>query len=140
MSMTQEISAEADFLLVKAKGTFSLEEAQRTFLEMLEAVARHKVTKVFVDGREVKGEPQTMERFYYGEFAANAVGNFAKCGVSLATQFAYVLQEPVLDPNRFGETVAVNRGMLIKVCSNPEEACGWLQIARARNPDDSGSK
>jgi hypothetical protein len=102
---------------------------------MLEAVARHKVKKVLFDGRKLTGEPETMERFYYGEFAAKAVVRFADRGVSLATKFAYVLEEPVLDPRRFGETVAVNRGMLVKTFDNLDDAFGWLGIAPANTPD-----
>ena len=65
---------------MSAVGEFSLEEAKRTFLEMLEAVARHKVRKVLFDGRGLAGEPKTMERFYYGEFVARAVAEFADRG------------------------------------------------------------
>jgi hypothetical protein len=35
----------------------------------------------------------------------------------------------VLDPKRLGETVAVNRGMNIKVFDNPEDARRWLGIS-----------
>jgi hypothetical protein len=35
----------------------------------------------------------------------------------------------MLDPARFGETVAVNRGMLVRTFENPEDALGWLDIA-----------
>jgi hypothetical protein len=135
MSMNLEICPESCFLRVTAMGNFSLEEAKRTFLEMLEAVARHKVKKVLFDGRTLTGEPETMERFLYGEFAAQTVRSFAPRGVSPATQFAYVLEEPVLDPGRLGETVATNRGMFVKVFDNPEDALGWLEIAPANKPD-----
>jgi len=114
-------------------GKFSLIEAKRTFLEMLEAVALHKTKKVLFDGRELAGKPETMERFYYGEFAANTVAGFADRGVSPATQFAYVLKEPVLDPRRFGETVASNRGMLVKAFDSPEDAREWLGLTPVNN-------
>ena len=135
MSLIQEISAEPDFLYVRAKGEFSLAEAQENFMAMLQAVAQHKVKKVLMDGRGVTGDPETLERFLYGEFAAESVAKFTKHGVALSTQFAYVLEEPVLDPDRFGETVAVNRGLIIKVFDALEDARQWLQIAPARNLD-----
>ena len=135
MSMKFELCPESDFLKVVVMGEFSLEEATRTFLEMLEAVARHKVMKVLFDGRGIAGEPKTMERFYHGEFAAQSVANFATRGVSRATRFAYIPDEPVLDPRRFGETVAVNRGMLIKTFDNLEDALGWLGAAPASKLD-----
>jgi hypothetical protein len=129
MSMELEICPEPGFLRVGARGEFSLEEARRTFLEMLEAVALHKVRKVLFDGRALAGEPMTMERFYYGEFAARSVANFASRGVSPATRFAYVLEEPMLDPERFGETVALNRGMRVRAFDNLEPARAWLDAA-----------
>jgi hypothetical protein len=98
MDIILEIRPESGFLHVGAMGEFSLQEAKRTFLEMLEAVARYKVKKVLFDGRRLTGAPKTIERFYYGEFAAYSVLNFRDRDVSPDTKFAYVLKEPVLDP------------------------------------------
>jgi len=126
LDMILEYAPNQGFLNVAAIGEFSLQEAERTFLEMLDAVARYKVEKVLFDGRSLTGAPDTMERFYYGEFAADSVFKFRDRGVSPYTTFAYVLKEPVLDPLRFGETVAVNRGMRVKVFDNLEDALRWL--------------
>ncbi len=76
------------------------------------------------------GDPALVERFYYGEFAAQAVERLrerASCDKN--PQFAYVLHEPVLDPLRFGETVAANRGMFVKAFDNLDEAVAWLGLA-----------
>ena len=135
MGMIVETRAEPGFLHVEAAGNFSLEEAKRTFLEILEAVARHRVEKVLFDGCKLTGNPTAMERFYYGEFTAKSVARFGDRGVSPVTQFAYILREPVLDLRRLGETVAVNRGMFVKAFDNLEDALGWLRIAPAKKPD-----
>ena len=127
--------AESGILFVDATGEFSLEEAKRTFLEMLVAISHNKVNKVLVDGRQLEGEPETMERFYYGDFAAQSVKRFTERDGSANIQFAYVLHEPVLDPQRFGEQVARNRGMFIKCFDNLKEALGWLGNPAARKPD-----
>jgi hypothetical protein len=82
MSMILEVAAASGFLRVSSMGRFSLAEAKRTFIEMLEAVARNKVGKVLFDGRGLVGNPKAMERFYYGEFAAKSVAEFADRGVS----------------------------------------------------------
>src|SRR5215831_16711056 len=134
MSLQQDIRPDSGILRVLATGEFSLEEAQRTFLEMMEAVALHKTEQVLIDGRTIKGNPRTMERFYYGEFAATTVADYRERGMSPATRFAYVLKEPVLDPDRFGETVAVNRWMRLRVFDNLEEALEWLA------PDSAGKR
>ena len=138
MDIILESAPNQGFLNVAAVGEFSLQEAERTFLEMLEAVARYKVEKVLFDGRRLTGAPDTMERFYYGEFAADSVFKFRDRGISTATKFAYVLKEPVLDPRRFGETVAVNRGMYVKAFDNLEDAVRWLGIAPPNKPDTDG--
>lgn len=48
-----------------------------------------------------------------------------------AAQFAYVIHEPLRDPGRYGETVAVNRGMNVKTFETPEEALEWLRLDSA---------
>ena len=126
MSMLQETHPDGDLLRVHATGEFSLEEAKRNFLEMMEAVAAHSSKRVLVDGQTVTGNPRAMERFLYGEFTADAVTEHQTRSASGPIRFACVLKEPVLDPKRFGETVAVNRGMLIRVFDNLEEAIHWL--------------
>jgi hypothetical protein len=126
MGMLVKTSAEPGFLRVNGAGDFSLAEAQRTFIEILEAVARSKTDKVLVDGRGITGDPQTMERFYYGEFAAEMLGKFTARGVSRSTRFAYVLHEPLRDPERFGENVAVNRGVDVRTFDNDHDALAWL--------------
>jgi len=136
MTMKLEICPESGFLRVGATGEFSLEEARRTFLEMLEAVALHKVGKVLFDGRALVGEPEMMERFYYGSFVARAIGESLRHGkLSGPTQIGYVLEEPILDPQKFGESVAVNRGMFLKIFDNLPDALGWLGILSANKPD-----
>ena len=132
MNIELKIIPEATHLNVVATGEFSLEEAKRRFLQVLEAVAEQKCKKVLFDGRKVIGNPETLERFFYSEFAARSVLDFEERGVSRLTQFAYVLTEPVLDPKRFGETVARNRGMTLKAFDNVPEALRWLEIEPAK--------
>jgi hypothetical protein len=128
MSMRQQIRFELGFLRVEASGEFSLGEAQGAFLDMLEAVAQHHAEKVLLDGRNVTGEPQQFERFIYGEFAALATRRLAYEHGTFP-RFAYVLHEPLRDPDRYGEIVAQNRGMRVKVFETPEEAMEWLGLA-----------
>ena len=94
MSILQRIQYESGLLHVDVTGEFSLEEGKRNFLEILGAVARYQAAKVFVDGRTVKGKPEDIERFYYGEFAAKETHRFGR-EHGICPQFAYVLHEPL---------------------------------------------
>ena len=126
----------ADGLLdVEVRGQFSLEEARRTFLETLDSVGQHRAGKVLIDGSGLKGEPEVLERFFYGQFAAMESARAAREQDMPRPWFAYVLEEPVLDPRRLGENVASNRGMIVKAFNNREEALKWLQAGSA---DKSG--
>ena len=133
MNMLLRTRTEPGSLHAKVSGPFSLDEAKRTFLEILEAIVQHKMDKVLIDGREIEGEPTTIERFIYSEFAATATRMLReRMALPKPPQFACVLQEPVLDPMRFGETVAVNRGMHVKVFDDLEDALRWLGVEKTR--------
>jgi hypothetical protein len=121
MSLTIRITGSSNVLYVLIEGEFTLESANRTFLEVLDAVKEHQCKFVLMDGRMVTGNPTIVERYYYGEFASASVN-------ALRPRFAYILHEPVLDPLRLGETVAVNRGMQVKVFDKLAEGVNWLEL------------
>lgn len=128
MEVSLRVDAERHLLTVIYSGDFSLAEAESTFLRLLDTLAEHNLIKVLVDGLQLVGHPEMLERFYYGAFAADAVDrtvNRTKCSVPT---FAYVLEHPMLDPNRLGETVAVNRGMRVRAFDNVQQARWWLGL------------
>jgi hypothetical protein len=126
MGMVLKIIPEPGLLHVLAAGEFSLEEAKTTFLEILDAVLQYGSQKILFDLLQLKGEPEIMERFYYGEFAAMETRKLIKCGY--LPKFAYLCTAPLCDPHKFGETVAVNLGMNVKTFDNLEEASKWLML------------
>jgi hypothetical protein len=68
-----------------------------------------------------------MERYQYGVFVAQEVSKLNMIGLS-SPKFAYIMNIPVLDYGRYGETVAINRGMKVKATDNPDEALSWLGL------------
>lgn len=136
MNMNLQITAEDFFLRVRVSGEFSLANANKSIVEMFEAVAKHKAMEVLVDCRNLTGSPNTMERFEHAEFAATKMMDFSVW----RTRFAYVGMPPVIDPQRFGETVAVNRGVKVKVFSTIEDALRWLEIERGKRLDADSDK
>ena len=129
MSLQHNMYFESGLLRIDASGEFLLEDAKHAFLELLGAVVQDKADKVLLDGRNVTGRPGDMERFYYGEFVAGETQRIL-VEHKIVPRFAYVLHEPLRDKTRLGETVAVNRGMIVKVFGNPEDAIEWLNKSR----------
>jgi len=127
MPMTIETSLRSNVLYVSATGEFTLAEAKRTFLELIGAVEKFQSEKILFDGRAITGNPTFVERFYYGEFAAESILQLQpKLGHGRNPRFAYVLEHPVLDPERLGETIAINRGANVKAFETMNDAIEWL--------------
>ncbi len=121
----KRLEVEDDIFNAVCIGAFELDLARQQFIELLDEAIRNGASKVLIDGRQMTGTPTEFERFLYGSFAAWAT-------VDVMTQhkvwlkFAYVIHEPLRDPERFGETVAVNRGMDVKTFEDINEAVEWL--------------
>jgi hypothetical protein len=132
MANPLELSFRADLerhlLRVTYSGEFSIREAEATFQEILEAIVKNRLRKVLIDGRQVIGDPEPLERFYYGKYVADAVNQTINRHRIEVPSFAYVMHEPLLDPGRFGETVAVNRGMRVKAFDDMKRAEWWLGV------------
>ena len=138
MSITVAMHIESRCLHVVAKGRFALAAAQRSFVDILDVALQNRVFLILLDGRQVSGEPSTIDRFFYAKFAALSVTLRKQRHGNIRPKFAYVLKAPVLDPKRFGETVALNRGMNVKVFETVDAARAWLglpaaEAAAARN-------
>ena len=129
-SLTITLQADHDrhLLSVVYSGAWDLSQAQETFHDILAALGEHKLKKVLVDGRQIVGDPEPLERFYYSRYVTDAVAQSVNRNRIKVPRFAYVLLEPMLDPKRFGETVAVNRGMRVKAFDNLKQAEWWLGV------------
>lgn len=127
--MIATITAIDNTLYAILTGKFSLAEAKRTFLQIMAAVEENGSTKVLIDGLGVTGEPTVIERYFFGEFAAHVATMDKTNKVRRRKQkFAYALAPPTLDARRLGETVALNRGMNLRVFDNLADAAAWLDI------------
>ena len=121
----KRVQAEQGIFNAVIVGPFDLPLAQHQFIELLEEAVRSGATKVLIDGRQITGNPTIFERFLYGTFAACATLEVLHKH-NLKLKFAYVIQEPLRDSERFGETVASNRGMDVKTFEGRKEAVEWL--------------
>jgi len=129
MSLTVKITVNPNVVYAYTEGEFDLEDGKRTFLEIVDAVIACQCEKLLFDGRGITGNPETVERFYYGEFVAGAFRRPVDEGsLGRRPRVAYVLCPPVLDSERLGETVAVNRGMDIKAFDDLSKGSEWLGV------------
>ena len=140
MSMIVDITPDSGFLRVHVAGDFSLNEANDMIVHTFKALTRQRLQKVLVDCRQLKGNPTTIERFMHADFIAKQMERVSDTDVSRSTRFVYVGTEPLIDKQHFGETVAVNRGIIAKVTNSMEGALRWLEIDPANKTISSKKK
>lgn len=124
MGMTVEIILKADLLLVQAAGDYSLVEMSVMSTDMLTTLLQHPRQKCLIDCRQVTGTPSTIERFLWVESIAKGMDGMPP--IVRRVRFAFVGSEPLVDARRFGEAVAVNRGIVVMVTESMDEALRWL--------------
>lgn len=122
---TKQLRLEHDILKAVVIGKFDLVAAENEFDEILYEAVQIGARKVLIDGQQMTGKPGDFERFLYGEFVSKTTLEVMK-EYNTTLRFAYVLHEPLRDPEGFGENVAVNRGMDVKVFEDANEAMQWL--------------
>ncbi len=122
MSIEYQAELKSQYAQLTCHGAYE----KQALLDLLEAAldyaASSGVTAVLVDISEVEGSPSTAERFEMGEAFAEI-----QLGKSVIVAIAIVGREPMIDPERFGETVALNRCAVGKVFTDPVEAVNWLE-------------
>ncbi len=134
MGLTLHVERKGTYLYLTITGVYDLVSAKRITEQLFEACRSHGMPKGLVDIRSVEGEISTIERFEYAEF-------FVRCQRDYRTQEGKLIRlacfgtEPFVDPDRFGLTVALNRGAILLVTTDIDEALKWLDVIPAKNPD-----
>ena len=109
----------------KASGEFRFEDACFMIRDVLAESAQRHATKVLVDCLEMGGIPSALERYALADFLAHGVVDHMS-EWKTAPRFAFLGKPPLVDPNRFGELVATNRGVQMKTVEEMEDAVRWL--------------
>lgn len=128
MDVTTEVRD--GYLYVRATGSFSLESARdacRRWTETAVSVAERCVVLdvTAVVNFDVSDVP-VMLRFELGQALVDCLPTDIR--------LAIVETPDQFDPERFGETVMANRGIMVKITTSLEEAVQWLSSWRRPTP------
>ena len=124
MNLSYEINP--DFLLVTFDGRVEESFPTRFPERLIETAITHKCTRILADLRKVEGTLTTTQRHKMGETGARKYFSALSKGEISICKFALVADPPLLDPSKFGETVATNRGMPVRIFPSFQEAQDWL--------------
>lgn len=109
---------EGDWLVVRLSGAFELEWIIGVIATIGEHVRATPTAGILVDSNEVYGAISDLDRY---RFAMATVEH------RLTGPITFVGKEPIVDPRRFGEAVARNRGVNVRVFTDEAEARSWLR-------------
>lgn len=111
------IEPNLEYLRIAVKGTYGFGRTRRLFRAIRELSDRHQMRRVLIDFTGVTRQPSDMDRFELGERLAQVFG-------SSAHTLAFIVRKEIV--NRLAETVALNRGVEMRVFFTEEDALTWL--------------
>lgn len=126
-SLTVQASSKGDFCLVEVEGPFEIETALQIYEYSVDQARIHPNCRALMDLRGVSGKPSMDELYQLGCWAAELdrrAGPVLRVGI--------VGNPPLIGPERFGETVARNRGANMQVFDDWEAAITWISNNRSK--------
>jgi len=126
MSVEIEISLAPDHIRLDCSGTCStLSELKAVFQQAVTLARDNQRRKILILANAVRGELTTQDRYEGARFLTDQVFHAPEW----ISAIAVVGQPPLIDPARFGETVARNRGINGRVFTDQDEAVAWIASA-----------
>ncbi len=119
-----------DYLRIALEGDWDNSGYGATADKILAICERHQIPKILMDVRGLNGNPNALERFSMATiftakyFIVRLSHRIPPC------RFAVIGKNPMVDPKRFEETVAINRGLPVKTFTQLEEAMEWLEVQK----------
>jgi hypothetical protein len=125
MSVEIDVIVENEYVCLRCTGVCSLADVKKLYSKAVDAAMEHKRPRVLIDVDGITGDLRAMERYESSVFLARDILQRA---LGKITKIAVCGKEPPLDPQRFGETVAKNRGVNAKAFTNCDEAIEWINL------------
>ena len=123
MSVDFQVEVEPHCVRLTCQGRYSQKAMLGVFDEALEIAAKNGRKAALVDITGLKGAPpDVLDRFELGVAFAEKQNRKEKI-----VAMVLVGDEPMIDRDRFGEIVALNRGAIGKVFTDHDEAVAWLE-------------
>ena len=124
-----EVQLTPRYVLLRCSGKYDLASILDVYAQAFVIAERENLPAAIVDGRALESDPPaTMDRLEMGLFVAN----HRPPGVRLAV----VGETGMVDPGRFGETVARNRGADARVFTDFELAELWVEMGLTTSQGD----
>lgn len=121
MNVTGKIEVNGDCAFYRPAGKVTLEQGEELVDQAIAFAREHRIPKLLINCTNLIGFPSpTLPQRYF------MVRGWAKTAQS-SVQVAMVVRPEMIDPEKFGITVAHNAGLKADVYPTEPEALAWLQ-------------
>ena len=118
MTYTLELIETGTFIRLRHREGTTQAEHHESGSALLAKINALGCKRVLIDGRLSPLNLSIMEQFSFSVFLAKTL--------PLGTRMAVIQPVNKLEESRFPETVAVNRGLKVKIFTNEKQATQWL--------------
>ncbi len=120
MDMPADLQIADGYAVFRPIRELTVASAMVVVSEVIQYCCEHGIKRLLIDGTQVTGlqPPTTTQRY-----EVNTTWARVSAG---AVKLAFVLRPELIDPQKFGMTVARNRGMQADVFVSESEALAWL--------------
>jgi hypothetical protein len=132
--MQLKMQEAAGVLYAEVRGELDLQMAMGLYLQLVERWRAIATAAIVIDCRGLTGTLSDMQRYEVGVAVAASYSGMRDDG--RAPRIAMIAQPPLIEPRRFIETVASNRGALLRAFESIREAAEWLDVDAALLPVD----
>ncbi len=122
-----DLEPRAGYLYAAASGEFSLAGARTAYGNVLQAAARYRQPRILLDCTRITGAPTVDDRLQFGMFMAEEQTR-VRGQLPQDPQVAILAVPPLMDPGRFTQMVANNRGVRMRASESLQELLSWLGV------------
>src|SRR5262245_36856154 len=121
MSMPEHFEVLENYAVFRPTGKVSLQRAVKMVTDAIAFAREHRIRKLLVNTFNLTGFelPDVTARYFFADDCARAAAGHVRV--------ALVTRPERIDPQKFGITVAANRGFSAEVFTSEEDALKWLE-------------
>ena len=122
-----DIESRASYVHATLSGEFTLASARDVYRSILQAAARVGQPRILMDCTRITGEMTIADRLAFGAYMAEQQP-LVMGALPEGPQVAILAVPPIMDPGRFTQAVANNRGVRMRASESLQELLSWLGV------------
>ena len=122
-----DVEPRVGYLYVTVTGQLEVAKAEGALAEVFGIAARTRQPRILLDCSRLAGTWGPDERYTVGSFIAAELER-RESQFPERPRLAIYAVAPLMDPNRYTQTVATNRGALVRSSDSLQELISWLGV------------